>query len=206
MYQYQHQEKDLNIYRYNKKKFDDEKDLKMKEQYIRKNDFFTNEMIDLIRRINYMSKSRNNKKYMMPLIWKLRRIIFSRKINRREAPKENYINLKENKYHFKKREDGTYDMHSNKKINFYKGYQISFETNYDSYSNKEYDEIAYKMSLMSDNHIYLGVYNSIPEMSFYFHDFASANVISIIFNQKSIWDWSNNDEIINQFHENKKLF
>ena len=59
---------------------------------------------------------------------------------------------------------------------------------------------------MSDNHIYLGVYNSIPEMSFYFQDFELANVISIIFNQKSIWDWFNNDEIINQFHEERKLF
>lgn len=59
---------------------------------------------------------------------------------------------------------------------------------------------------MSDNHIYLGVYNSIPEMSFYFQDFELANVISIIFNQKSIWDWFNNDEIINQFHEDRKLF
>ena len=200
------QQSALTLYGKYRKKYDEEKILKINIHNIKKNDFFTNEMIYLIEKIHYLSKSKQNKNYIMPLIWKLRRIIFSRKINRKEAPKEKYFNLKEIKYHFKKREDGTYDMHSNKKNNFYKGYQVSFETIYDSYSNKEYDEIAYKMSLMSDNHIYLGVYNSIPEMSFYFQDFELANVVSIIFNQKSIWDWFNNDEIINQFHEDRKLF
>lgn len=201
----QYQEREIN--KYNIKNNKEEIKLRINEQHdIRKNEFYTNEMIYLIKKINYLSKSKNNKYYIMPLIWKLRRIIFSRKIEKKDTSKEKYHNLKEKKYNFKKREDGTYDMHLNKKINFNKGFQVSFETLYDSYSHKEYDEIAYKISLMSDNHIYLGVYNSIPEMSFYFHDFELANVISIIFNQKSIWDWSNNDEIINQFHENRKLF
>ena len=200
----QYQEREIN--EHNIKQYKEERDLKIFEHNYKRNDFFTNEMIYLIRKINHLSKSKDNKYYIMPLIWKLRRIIFSRKINRKEAPLEKYHNLKEKKHHFKKREDGTYDMHSNKKINFNKGFQVSFETNFDSYSHKEYDEIAYKMSLMSDNHFYLGVYDSTPEMSFYFHDFELANVISIIFNQKSIWDWVNNDEIINQFHEERKLF
>ena len=200
-YQYQYKEKEINeIKNYKELKINEH------EHNIRKNDFYTNEMIYLIKKINNLSKSQNNKYYIMPLIWKLKRIIFSRKITKNETSKEKYHNLKEKKYSFKKREDGTYYFHLNKKINFKKGYQVSFETLYDSYSHKEYDEIAYKMSLMSDNHIYLGVYDSKPEMSFYFYDFEIANVISIIFNQKSIWDWSNNDEIINQFHENKKLF
>ena len=159
------QQSTLTLYGKNRKKYDEEKILKINIHNIKKNDFFTNEMIYLIEKIHCLSKSKKNKNYIMPLIWKLRRI-----------------------------------------INFYKGYQVSFETIFDSYSNKEYDEIAYKMSLMSDNHIYLGVYNSIPEMSFYFQDFELANVISIIFNQKSIWDWFNNDEIINQFHEERELF
>jgi hypothetical protein len=172
------------------------------------NDFFTKEMQHLVKKINNMAISGINIIYIYPLIGKLRRYIFSRKIHRPEAPKEKYRNLKVNKDNFTKKEDGTYDMHSGEKISFNSGYQISFETNFDSYSNKEYDEIAYKMSLMSDNHIYLGVYNSIPEMSFHFNDFELANVLSIIFNQTSIWDWKKNDEIRNVYYKDKgkKLF
>ena len=59
------------------------------------------------------------------------------------------------------------------------------------------------MSLISDNHIYLGVYNGVPEMSFYFNDYELANAISMIFNQNSIWDWSKNDEIKNIYHTEK---
>ena len=94
-------------------------------------------------------------------------------------------------------------MHSHKKVSFNKGYQVSFETNYDNYSDSEYDEIAYKMSLISDNHIYLGVYNSTPEMSFYFNDYELSNAISILFNQTSIWDWSKMDEIKNEYYREK---
>ena len=167
------------------------------------NDFFTDEMLLLIKIINHMTKSNTNNKYIYPLIGKLKKHIFSRKINRPYAPKEKFLNLKNNKDNFTKKEDGTYDMHSHKKISFNSGYQVSFETNNDTYSNKEYDEIAYKMSLMSDNHIYLGVYNSIPEMSFHFNNYEKANVISIIFNQNSIWDWSRNDEIKNKYYRDK---
>lgn len=59
------------------------------------------------------------------------------------------------------------------------------------------------MSLISDNHIYLGVYNSISEMSFYFDDYELANAISVIFNQTAIWDWSKNDEIKNIYYKDK---
>jgi hypothetical protein len=63
----------------------------------------------------------------------------------------------------------------------------------------EYDEIAYKLSLMSDNKVYLGVYGSIPEISFHFEDIELANVVSIIFNQICIWSWKDNDEIKNRY-------
>ena len=151
-----------------------------------------------------MTKSEANNIYVYPLIGKIRRYIFSRKLNRPEAPKEKYHNLKIRKENFTKEEDGTYDMHSHEKISFNSGYQVSFETKFDSYSNKEYDEIAYKMSLMSDNKVYLGVYDSIPEMSFHFEDFELANVISIIFNQKCIWSWKNNNEIYNRYFKDRQ--
>jgi hypothetical protein len=168
-----------------------------------KNYFFTNEMNFIIKRIYIMSISGNLALHIYPLIGKLRRYFFSRKIFKPELPKEKYKHLKRNKENFKVKEDGTYDMHSHQKISFTAGYQVSFETNDDNYSSKEYDEIAYKMSLISDNHIYLGVYNGVPEMSFYFNDYELANAISMIFNQNSIWDWSKNDEIKNIYHTEK---
>ena len=91
-----------------------------------------------------------------------------------------------------------------KKISFNSGYQASFEKKDDSYTSREYDQIAYIMSLMSDNKVYLGVYDSTPEMSFHFEDFELANVVSIIFNQNSIWSWKDNDEIKNRYYKDKK--
>ena len=174
------------------------------------NDFFTSEMLILIRKIHKISLLELNSVYIYPLIGKVRRHIFSRKINRQEAPKERYKNLKKKKENFKKEEDGTYDIHTHEKISFNSGYQVSFEKKDDSYTSSQYDEIAYKMSLMSDNNVYLGVYDSIPEISFHFEDFELANVVSIIFNQNSIWSWKDNDEIKNRYRKEvqktKKLF
>ena len=165
-----------------------------------KNNFFTNEMKYIIKRINVMTISGNPSIHIYPLIGKLRRYFFSLNVYK---PKEKFSHLKRNKEKFTVKEDGTYDMHSHEKISFSKGYQVSFETNKDTYSNEEYDEIAFKMSLISDNHIYLGVYDSIPEMSFYFDDYELANAISVIFNQTAIWDWSKNDEIKNIYYKDK---
>ena len=165
--------------------------------------FFNNQMNYIIKRINIMSLSGYEFWRIYPLILKLRRYFFSRNIYSSDLSKKKYCNLKRKKEIFTEKEDGTYDMHSHKKVSFNKGYQVSFETNYDNYSDSEYDEIAYKMSLISDNHIYLGVYNSTPEMSFYFNDYELANAISILFNQTSIWDWSKMDEIKNEYYREK---
>ena len=59
------------------------------------------------------------------------------------------------------------------------------------------------MSLISDNSAYLGVYGSDPEVSFHFDDLELANVIAILFNQISIWDWSILDERFNEYFMNK---
>ena len=91
------------------------------------------------------------------------------------------------------------DIYTKEKVSFDRGYQVSFETSYDSYTDTEYEDIAYKMSLLSDNNVYLGVYSSVPELSFYFEDLELANVLAIVFNQYSIWDWSASDEILNEY-------
>ena len=75
-----------------------------------KNYFFTNEMNFIIKRIYIMSISGNLALHIYPLIGKLRRYFFSRKIFKPELPKEKYKHLKRNKENFKVKEDGTYDM------------------------------------------------------------------------------------------------
>ena len=59
------------------------------------------------------------------------------------------------------------------------------------------------MSLLSDNSAYLGVYSSVPELSFHFDDLELARDMAIVFNQISIWDWSISDEIFNPYFTKK---
>ena len=140
-----------------------------------------------------------NKELMNKLITELKEYIFSHNIERTNISKSKFKGIRDKIFDFKNFEDGTYDLFSNEKIIFDKGYQVSFETFYDSYTNDEYEEISYKMSLMSDNNCYIGVYRDKPEISFHFDDYELANVIGILFNQISIWDWRKNREIINKF-------
>jgi hypothetical protein len=83
-----------------------QKHSKEKQWKFARNDFFTSEMLILIRKIHKISISELNSIYIYPLIKKVRRYIFSRKIKRYEAPKERYLNLKNKKENFKKKEDG----------------------------------------------------------------------------------------------------
>ena len=41
------------------------------------------------------------------------------------------------------------------------------------------------------------------KLSFYFEDLELANVLAIVFNQYSIWDWSASDEILNEYFIDK---
>ena len=167
---------------------------------LKDNDFFTEDAYYLVKKINRFAMSKSNKEYMHVLIEKLKKYIFSRDIERAELPKSKYNNIREIKNNFQKvGDDGTFDLYSHERIDKPTGYQVSFETEYDSYSNEEYEEIIYKLSLMSDNHCYIGVYANNPEISFYFEDYELANTIGILFNQISIWNWRKSREILNKF-------
>ena len=168
---------------------------------LKDNDFFSQEIYYLIKKINRFSMSTNNEEYMNILIEKLKRYIFSHNIERPDNPKSKYNKVREKIFNFKEIVDGTYDLYSHEIMHFNNGYQVSFETFYDSYTDEEYEEIVYKMSLMSDNSCYIGVYGSKPEISFYFENYELANVIAILFNQISIWDWRKDREIFNKFHK-----
>lgn len=181
-----------------------EKESKALDSKNRKNNnFFTKEIYHIIKRINLMSQTDINNIYIYPFIGQLRRFIFSHKVHSPEVPREKFRHLRRNKETFETKTDGTYDLISHKKNFFNSGYQVSFETKFDSYSDEEYEEIAYKMALMSDNRVYLGVYDSTPEISFHFNDFELAKALSIVFNQNSIWDWSKNDIIRNNYYKEK---
>ena len=137
------------------------------------------------------------------MVEKLHNYILTRDIERKEVDRSIYEDI----YYIKNdttniTEDGTYDLFTKEKISFDRGYQVSFETDYDKLNISEYEVLAYKMSLMSDNYLYLGVYENNPELSFHFEDMELANVLGIVFDQISIWDWSISAQIFNDFREN----
>ncbi len=101
---------------------------------------------------------------------------------------------------FSIKEDGTYDFITQERLDLSWGYQVSFETNNDNYTDIEYDELVYKFALMNNDKAYIGVYMNTPEISFYYDNFEFAYVIAISYNQMAIWDWGKNDEIKNPYY------
>ena len=164
------------------------------------NDFFTPEMKNLIRKINRLSFSTDNKTLMFILVRRLDNLIKSRIYERDEVPRDKYNDIGERKKSIEKVDYGTYDIYSQEDVSFDRGYQVSFETSYDDYDSEEFDEIAYKMSLMTDNHIYIGIWSTGVELSFHVDDFELANVLCILYNQIAMYDWSVRDDINNQYY------
>ena len=170
------------------------------------NDFFEPKYKNLIRKIDRLSRDKNyitgiNRDIFNYHVDKLRNYIFTHDIKRKEANRTKYDEVYQLKNETNITVDGTYDLFTKEILNFDTGYQVSFETVYDNYTEQEYEELAYKMALMSENTVYLGVFDGNPELSFHFTDIELANVLGIVFDQISIWDWSVMDEIINDFRE-----
>ena len=121
--------------------------------------------------------------------------------------KEDYKNIKSELIKIKNYEDGTYNFITKEEINYEKGFQVSFETksryfeNY--YSDEEYDNIVFKIASLLGVNADLGIYNKTPQISFYIEDKELALSISALFNQESIWDWSQNKIILNPLHQPK---
>ena len=171
---------------------------------INDNDFFTQQIRNLVRKIDRISKNNQDEKIMNILIEKLRDYIFTHDIKREGAERSKYENIRNISQNVSDdTEDGTYDIYTKEKVSFDRGYQVSFETSYDNYTDDEFEDIAYKMSLLSDNSAYQGVYSLNPELSFHFDDIELASVLGTLFNQISIWDWSIMDERFNEYFVNK---
>ena len=168
---------------------------------LRNNDFFTMEIRNLIKKINRLSLSKSNEVLMNILLERLKYYIINHDISRPDLPKEKYKNIIQMKANFTSDEDGTYDLYSHEKIEFDRGFHASFETKYDPYNENEIINLVYKLSLMTDNKVYLGIYAGDPEFSFYFDDYELANAICILFNQISMWDWRIKQEIVNIYYK-----
>ena len=166
---------------------------------LKDNDFFDYNYLNSVIKINRLSLSPKNEILMNMQLDSLSTYIKEKDLERKECPKEIFKNIIHMRENFTESEDGTYDLHSHKVVSFDRGYQVSFETAYDDYSEDDYSEIVYKMALMSDNHVYLGVYGGNPEFSFYFQDLPLARTLAIMYKQISIWDWSVMDEIFNPY-------
>ena len=122
--------------------------------------------------------------------------------------KDSYTNVAEKVRSSNNLPDGTYDFVTKEEISFKDGYQVSFETdsrNYESgyYSNEEYDNLVYKLACLLNINASLGVYETIPEISYYIQNKTKALAIAALYNQISIWDWENDFEDFNDFHQDK---
>ena len=104
-------------------------------------------------------------------------------------------------------EDGTYDFTTRAVVNYEKGYQVAFKTesrNYqDYYSDHEYDNIVYKIAALLGVNAQIEVYLHIPEISYYIENFQLALAMAALFNQQTIWDWSQSDVIYNTLNQLK---
>ena len=168
---------------------------------LKNNDFFNKDIRSLVKKISRLSFSIDNEPLINNLEERFKKYIFNNDMKRPESPREKYYNMSRLKSNFTVEEDGTYDLYSHEIIEFNEGYQVSFETSFDDYTFEDYDEICYKLSLMSDNSVYLGVWNGDAEFSFYFEDFDLAIAVAILFNQNAIWDWKVGNSIFNIFHK-----
>lgn len=165
------------------------------------NDYFTPQLKNLVRKINRLSESSENKAIMEILVDRLKNYLLYHKYDkeRKECPYEKYKNIYELKKNFTADDEGTYDVYSHQRLEFDSGYQVSFETAFDDYTPEDYTELCYMMSLITDNKIYFGYWGGSSEFSFFSEDLDLAYVISIVFNQMAIFDWGTRSDINNPY-------
>lgn len=135
----------------------------------------------------------------------LQNLIFTANIENSYISKDNYTNIKQTLESVKEFNDGTYDFITMEEVNYEQGYQIAFETlsrNWENYySDEEYDEIVYKLASLFGVEANIGIYGNNPHISFYSENLNISLSMAALFNQKSIWDWAHNTEILNSFHQ-----
>lgn len=111
--------------------------------------------------------------------------------NSQELHKEAIEKLKSDEY-----PSGTYDIKTLKKVDLTSGYQVSFWQIGDNYSNSAYSKIADEMVSISDGKAYAGKFEGDPEISYHVANREEAIRIAKKYNQKSVWDWEQNQRAL----------
>lgn len=92
--------------------------------------------------------------------------------------------------------DGTYDISKYSQVEYENGYQVTFCQIGDNYSAKDYDDRVNEFrSASSDGIVSAGKFESTPEISFHVASREEAIALAKKYNQISIWDWKDCNEI-----------
>ena len=171
---------------------------KLKDQY--------NELNNNYNQTNSYYSSRNDS--LNDIFNVFQRLIQKTNVVNPNISKDSYKNIKQKVKSSTDLTDGTYDLITKEPVSYRDGYQCSFETdtrNYESgyYTDEEYDDLVYKLSAILNVNASLGVYENVPEISYYIKDKNTSLAMAALYNQISIWDWVNNYELFNQFRQDK---
>ena len=93
-------------------------------------------------------------------------------------------------------EDGTYDLDTLTQVSYNSGYQVTFSQIGDNYTDSEYaDRVNEFLAVSSDGKTLAGKFEGTPEISFHVNNKATAERLGRKYNQISVWDWKNCNEI-----------
>lgn len=93
-------------------------------------------------------------------------------------------------------EDGTYDLDTLTQVSYNSGYQVTFSQIGDNYTDSEYaDRVNEFLATSSDGKTLAGKFEGTPEISFHVNNRATAERLGRKYNQISVWDWKNCNEI-----------
>ena len=163
-----------------------------------------NEYTNLLNEYKKIQNDFNQQKISLNNIFDIFQSLISKnEITHSKIKRSDYLNSKLKINSTKNFSDGTYNFTTKEIVTFEKGYQIAFETksknanNY--YSDDEFDDMVYKMAILTEGNPYIGVFDNNPEISFYVENKNLSLAFAALFNQKSIWDWSINNILLNPF-------
>lgn len=107
------------------------------------------------------------------------------------AHKSAIVKLSEKSYN-----DGTYNVDTLEPVEFDDGFQVTFCQIGDNYSDEEYADLVNEFyDLSTDRTSYAGKFGGEPEISFHFGSMEDDVRLAKKYNQISVWDWKNMNEI-----------
>lgn len=92
--------------------------------------------------------------------------------------------------------DGTYDLSNMSKVEYGRGYQVTFCQIGDNYTPDEYaGKVNEFLDHSSDGRTSAGKYGGTPEVSFHVSNRRTAIGLAKKYNQESVYDWKTGDTI-----------